>query len=330
MAFYDIFGIGMALIDNVVTVSNDFLDRNQIHKGIMTPLNDARHAELSETLILDNYHITTQSGGSVCNSLAAAAGFGAKTFFCGKVAADIAGQNFVKELLTYGIDFKNITAVNGSTGECHILITPDADRTLCAFSGVSQQLSIRDIDQSKLLSSKWLYIEGYMLSNEVRTAMLGEVIGMAKQAGVKVSISLSDPVVTKLYLSNFLEVIGEGIDLIFCNKEEALAFAETRDIYEAYERIKYLSKAFVITDGSRETTVYDGQNFLFVTPVANNVVDTNGAGDVFSGAFLYALTSGQNYQSACALANESSARLVEQPGPRLSKNDLKNIKHRLS
>ena len=145
--------------------------------------------------------------------------------------------------------------------------------------------------------------------------------------GVKVALSLSDPFCgAGVCVTNLRAVIGEGVDHIFCNKDEAVAFTETDSIEEAFEALKRYTKTFAVTDGGSGAFVFDGETMIKSPGVAADAVDTNGAGDMFAGAFLYAVTAGRDFKWAAELANESAARVVGQFGPRLDAIEFDSIK----
>ena len=258
MSRYDIYGIGAALVDTEVEVSEAFLDQYQIEKGVMTLVDQSRQAELLKALDVSGQTLIRKSGGSACNTIVAAANFGANTAFSGKVAQDNDGDCFAKDLTDAGVSFYGSKADDTVTGKCLLMVTKDAERTMNTFLGASEEFTDSDIDKSALLNSEWFYIEGYLLTDNDRTAIVKEAVNLAKKNGVKVALSLSDPFVAQLFADNLNAIIGDGIDLIFCNKDEALAFTQTQDINLACEALKGFTKTFAITDGANGAMVFDG------------------------------------------------------------------------
>ena len=145
------------------------------------------------------------------------------------------GDCFAKDLTDAGVSFYGSKADDTVTGKCLVMVTKDAERTMNTFLGASEQFTDSDIHKSALLNSEWFYIEGYLLTDNDRTAIIKEAVNLAKKNGVKVALSLSDPFVAQLFADNLNAIIGDGIDLIFCNKDEALAFTQTQDINLACE-----------------------------------------------------------------------------------------------
>jgi sugar/nucleoside kinase (ribokinase family) len=326
MKKYDIYGIGAALVDTEVEVSDVFLASAQIDKGVMTLVDEQRQAALLAALASENTHMLRKCGGSVCNSVVAASSLGAKAFFSGKVADDSDGQLYINDLLHAGVDFHGAGQESGITGKCLVMVTDDAERTMNTFLGASEALTAREIDQVALVDSEWFYVEGYLVTDEARTLATKVAVETAKTNNVKVAISLSDPFVVAVFGDALRQVIGGGVDLIFCNKDEAMAFTGTESLEAATESLKQYTKTFAITDGANGAVTFDGRSMHQSDGVEATAVDTNGAGDMFAGAFLYAITAGRDYAWAADLANDCAARVVAQFGPRLEAQQFDNIK----
>ncbi len=325
MVNYQIYAVGAALVDTEVTVSEQFLKQNTIEKGVMTLVEQSRQLELLAAIELSGAHQLRKSGGSACNSIVAAAEFGATTCFGGKVAEDNDGELFIRDLNNAGVQYQGEKSQTAITGKCLVMVTDDAERTMNTYLGASEQFTESEIDREALVNSQWFYIEGYLLTDNARAKVVKQAVELAKQQGVKVALSLSDPFVAQIFAENLRAIIGAGIDLIFCNKDEALAFTETDTIEQAAEALKQYAKTFAITDGANGAWVFDGQSNFTVPATPANAIDTNGAGDMFAGAFLYGITSGADYSAAAKLANLSAAKVVERFGPRLESQDFKQL-----
>ena len=242
------------------------------------------------------------------------------------MANDDDGRLYADDLTQAGVSHAFSPAEQSVTGKCLVMVTSDAERTMNTYLGVSDEFAETEINQSALAKSDWFYVEGYLQTDDHRTAVVKSAVEFAKQQGVKVGLSLSDPFVAQLFADNLKSVIGDGVDLIFCNKDEALAFTGADSIEQAAETLKSYTKTSVITDGANGATVFDGDSLSQVPGVKAKAIDTNGAGDMFAGAFLYAITSGKSYQKAAQLANQAAARVVERFGPRLEKADFESLK----
>ena len=328
MKKYHIYGIGAALVDTEVEVSDAFLANANIDKGVMTLVDEARQTELIGSLSAQDSAMLRKCGGSVCNSVVAASSLGAQAFFSGKVADDEDGQLYIDDLKEAGVDFHSAGQERGITGKCLVMVTDDAERTMNTFLGASEDLSAREIYQAALVNSEWFYVEGYLVTDEARTVATKTAVELAKANGVKVAISLSDPFVVSVFGDALRQVIGDGVDLIFCNKDEAMAFTGTETLDAASEALKQYTKTFAITDGARGAVTFDGSSLDYSHGVKAKAIDTNGAGDMFAGAFLYAITSGRSYGWAASLANDCAAKVVARFGPRLDHDDFTSIKQR--
>jgi sugar/nucleoside kinase (ribokinase family) len=329
MTKYNIYGIGAAIVDTEVIVSDSFLNENKIIKGLMTLVEEKRQKFLIDSLTTQRIPVKRSCGGSACNSVVAASRFGSSAFFSGKVANDEEGVFFVKDLKRAGVDFHQLDPSNGVTGKCLVMVTPDAERTMNTNLGASLELSYREIDEPALANSDWLYIEGYVVTDDKRTAVARDAMTYAKQSGVKTSLSLSDPFVVEVFSDNIKTIIGEdGIDLIFCNGDEARSFTGTHTIEAAAESLKQYAKTFAITRGPDGSLTYDGQDISYNKAVQTNAIDTNGAGDMFAGAFLHALISGREYSWAAQFANTASSIVVSSFGPRIKDIEYISLKSR--
>lgn len=326
MANYDIYGIGGALVDIEAEVSDEFLRQREIDKGVMTLVDESKQENLLEALKIRDTQLEKKCGGSVCNSVVAAAMLGATTFFSGKVADDHDGDLYISDLNQAGVNFHSARPEPGVTGKCLVMVTSDAERTMNTFLGVSENLTMREIDKQALKNSEWLYLEGYMVSNEQGVVVAKSTLEFAKANGVKIAISLSDPIVANVFGETLRDLLSVGVDLIFCNIDEALAFTGTNNLEAAAAILIKYTKTFVITKGADGAVVYDGNSLIHSKGIDAKAIDTNGAGDMFAGAFLYGITSGKDYRWAAELANDCAARIVAHFGPRLNLDEFNEIR----
>lgn len=326
MSKYDIYAVGAALVDTEIVVDEAFLSNNNIDKGVMTLVDESRQAEILAAVEDANHHVKKSSGGSACNTVVAACEFGAKCFYSAKVAKDADGDFYRNDLTNAGVTFHRADFDEGITGKCLVMVTPDADRTMNTFLGASVELSAKEVDFDALKNSEWLYLEGYLLTDDPRTQLTVEVIQFARTHGVKTALSLSDPFVVQVFKDNILKVIGGGVDLIFCNEDEAKAFTGKDSIEEAATELKNVCSSFAITLGKQGALSSDG-NTIYHTPcIPTDAVDTNGAGDMFAGAFLFGLTSNKGFEWSAKLANAAASRIVSQYGPRLETIEFDHLK----
>jgi len=322
MAKYDIYGIGAGLVDTEIEVEDSFLEKCGIEKGVMTLVDEARQNELIDMLSDHLVASKRASGGSAANSIIAASYFGANNYYSCKVADDENGAFYMNDLKAAGVDAcfdKEKQA--GITGKCLVMISPDAERTMNTFLGMSETLCEANLNEEAIKNSQWLYFEGYVVTSPTGRAAAIKAREIAENNGVKTSISLSDPGMVQFFGDGLKEMIGSGVDLLFCNEEEAKGFAASESLDDAVEALKQVAKSFAITLGSEGALLFDGEQTHKVAPHKVDAVDTNGAGDAFAGAFLYGLSQGYDFAKAGKLASLTSAKVVSQFGPRLNKAD---------
>jgi sugar/nucleoside kinase (ribokinase family) len=325
---YDVFGIGNALVDMEFMVSDKFLTDNNIEKGLMTLVEEDRQEELIK--VLHEQHtdeIKRQCGGSAANSIIAVSQFGGKSFYAFKVSNDDTGHFYLDDMKKNGVDTKNEEGnlPGGITGKCMVMVSDDAERTMNTYLGITASLDENEIDEQALKDSKWLYVEGYLVASPTGQKAAVQAVKLAKANGVKTSFTMSDPNMVKFFKENCDEIIGDGLDLIFCNELEAMDFTGTSNLDGAREELKKVAKTFVITQGKNGALIWDGTLFIDIEPHKVNAVDSNGAGDMYAGAFLYGITNGLGYAAAGALASLASSKIVGQFGPRLTWSQVRDL-----
>ncbi len=319
MKNYHVYALGNALVDKEFEVDDDFFRHESIQKGLMTLVDGESQSTLLERLI-DRYSLIKRAGGgSAANTLYAASQFGANTFYTCKVANDEFGDFYLDELGNHNIDTNHdsIRSDAGVTGKCLVMVSPDAERTMLTYLGVSENLTMDDIHEDALVNSKYLYLEGYLVSSPTALEACIKAKAVAEAHGVLTALTLSDPSMVQFFRGGMERMIGDGIDLLFANHVEALEWTGKETIEAAAEALKSIARTFVITLGSKGALLFDGNDFIKVASHKVTAVDTNGAGDMFAGAFLYGISNGLDFETAGRLASLSSAAIVSQFGPRL-------------
>ena len=322
---YHVYGIGNALVDMEFEVAENFLKTHAIDKGGMTLVEEDRQNALLNDLGAQS--LKRQCGGSAANTVIAVAQMGGKCFYSCKVSNDSFGDFYAQDLRETGVD-SNLADNRpaGTTGKCLVLITPDAERSMNTFLGITSTFSEAELVESSLRDSQWLYIEGYLCTSPTGQAAAIKAREIAQKNGVKTAMTFSDAAMVKFFGDGLRNMMGtEKIDLLFCNESEAFAWAQTEEIIIAREEMKKIAKTFVITRGENGAMIYDGDTYVDIEPYAVKAIDTNGAGDMFAGAFLYAISHGHTYASAGKLASLASSKVVSQYGPRLKTEQSQEI-----
>lgn len=324
MRKYHVYAIGNALVDLDFEVCNATLDRLSIDKGVMTLIDEDRHHYLLQEL--DGVKHLKACGGSAANTIFTLQQMGAKTFYSCKIGNDESGNFYYQDLLANGIHTNlHECERDGITGKCIVLVTPDADRTMNTFLGATATFSDKQLSEQDLANSEYLYIEGYLVASPTGREAAILARKWAEEHKVKTAISLSDPNMVTYFKQGLCDIIGDKMDIIFCNESEAMLFTEAEDVEQAAEKLKQYARTFVITLGSRGALVYNGIRASHILSYKTTVVDTVGAGDVFAGAFLYALTQGMDYSFAGGLANFAASKVVAKFGPRLSLEEIAEV-----
>ncbi len=322
---YNVYGLGNALVDIECALSVEALAAMGMDKGVMTLLDEA--VQNSAIAQLKDYKAKRSCGGSAANTIIAISQLGGKTFYGCKVADDEYGQFYTQDLVDCGVD-TNLTShapAAGITGKCLVLVTPDADRTMGTFLGISSQLSEADLNPDAIADAEYTYIEGFLVSGENSQQAAIKASQLARAAGRKVAMSLSDFNMVKFFKSGLLEMIGDGVDMLFANESEALLMADTDDFAAAIEHTKTLAKAFAITRGPQGSIIFDGEQVLEIAPYPVDAIDTVGAGDMYAGGLLYGITNGLTWPQAGQLGSMASAKLVTAYGARMATEELQTV-----
>ena len=311
----DVYGIGNALVDFEYRVDDGFLAREGIAKGHMTLVDEARIAALEEALAENPPQ--RASGGSAANTVFAVQGFGGRGFYSCRVANDEAGDHFVAELGGAGIGLAATRSAEGRSGRCLTLVTGDAERTMTTCLGVSADLGVDAVDEPALANARYCYAEGYLAAAEGgrEAAVLAREIAEAN--GVRTCLSLSDPAMVANCRGGLVEMLGNGVDQLFCNEEEALAWAGTDRLDIAVAELRDIAPAVNVTLGERGSLVATRAGSRSTAGFAATAVDTTGAGDIYAGAVLYALANGGAATEAARFGNFAAAQLVARHGARL-------------
>jgi len=319
MAHFDLYGLGNALVDTEYHISDELLVGLGVEKGMMTLIDDAQLAVLEEQL-RDRGELKKQaSGGSAANSLIAAANFGAKGFYSCKVADDELGVFYHQDLVDSGVA-TNLDQIRepGTTGRCLVMVTDDAERTMNTFLGITGDLGAHEIDETALKASRMLYIEGYLASSDKAREAAIRAHQIAKEAGIQVALTFSDPAMVTYFKDQVSEMVGDGVDLLFCNEQEAMTWTGEESIESALTALSNTATQWVCTRGKDGATVFDGTQRFDIPGRVVTPVDTNGAGDMFAGAFLYGLSNDWGFEKSARFGVHTSGYLITQYGPRVA------------
>ena len=330
MKKYDVFGIGNALVDCVCMVDDSFLIENNIEKGLMTLVDDKKQKSIIDKI--KNVKPFIQSGGSVPNSIYTLSQLGGLGYLSILVSDDKFGNIYINDLINSGVytGGEEYTIGDGMTGTCLVLTTPDAERTMNTCLAVSAKFSKKNINFDDLLLSKYLYIEGYLVTSELAMKAIHDSIAFSKENNIKVALTFSDLSMVKYFKKNFNSILKNRIDILFCNEEEALTFSFKDNLEDSYKFLLNFSDIVIITRGYKGSIIVNNSNEIIkIKSHKVNALDTVGAGDTFAGGFLYGINNGLNLKQSGNLASALSSKVVTKLGPRLEKNDIDFIKQSL-
>jgi len=325
MARFNVYGVGNALVDLEYEIPEQLLHDLKIDKGLMTLIEEERHHELLDHLSDISYKPC--GGGSAANTITAAAQLGSTAFYSCKVANDETGTYYLNDLAANGVttNLSVDTLAKGHTGKCIVLITPDAERSMNTFLGITRELSVVELDEAAIRSSDFIYIEGYLVPEVNARAAAVKARDIAASAEVKTALTLSDPNMVNFFKDGLLEIIGDGLELIFSNEEEAKLMLGASTLAECVQGLQAHARTFAITRGAEGATIFDGQRTVDIPAKKITPLDTTGAGDIYAGTFLHGLTQGMPFDACAEMAGHAATELVQQLGARLSLEQMQGI-----
>ncbi len=323
---YHLYAIGNALVDTEYEVSDAELQAMGVDKGHMTLIDAPRRAELLHHT--QGRHARRTGGGSAGNTVVALAQLGGHAFYSCRVADDELGAFYAADLEQNRVasNLSHTRAPHGQTGSCLVLVTPDAERSMCTFLGATAELEASALHPQDIARSRVYYMEGYLAASPTGLQAALEGKRIARQAGAALALTLSDVSMIRFCRAGLDAMAEGGLDYLFCNEEEAQVWTGLQDMVEVAAALAGLARVVCITRGSKGSLVLEGAAITAVPAPAIRAVDSNGAGDMFAGAFLYAASHGYPHDQAALLANRCAAAVVSQHGNRLKPEQLLALK----
>jgi sugar/nucleoside kinase (ribokinase family) len=319
---YDVVGIGNAIVDIIARCDEGFLSKHDLAKGFMRLIDAEEANRLYEAM----GPAVERSGGSVANSIAGLASFGAKCGFIGRVAADQFGGIFRHDIRSLGVAYDTLPASDGApTARCLILVTPDGERTMNTFLGASVDFTPEDLDRTMIGAAKIVYLEGYLFDREEAKAAFRDAAREAKASGAKVALSLSDALCVDRHRDDFKSLVREGADIVFANEKEITTLYQVNSFEEAAAAaLKDCELAVLTRSEEGSLIVAEGESIEIAAERVPRVVDLTGAGDLYAAGFLYGLTHGTPLRACGRLGSLAAAEAISHIGarPELSLRDL--------
>lgn len=311
---FDVVGIGNALVDVIAHADDDFLAEHELVKGSMTLIDTDRAVHLYRALGT----AVEMSGGSAANTMCGVASFGGRAAYLGKVSDDELGDVFGHDLLAVGVAFRPGARSDGvPTGRCIIVVTPDAQRTMNTYLGVSSLLCVPDIDETTVANGRILYMEGYLFDRDDAKEAFRHAATVAHAHDRSVSLTLSDSFCVERHRADFLGLVRDQVDVLFGNEDELRALYETDSLSEAMDAVRRDCRLAVITVGADGSYIVSKDDVVHVPAQSvRRVIDTTGAGDLYAAGFLYGLTHDHDLRTCAQLGALAAAEVISHVGPR--------------
>ena len=315
MKHFQVVGIGNAMVDILARAEDAFLADNGVEKGIMQLIDMDRAVKLYDRI----GPAREISGGSAANTIAGVAALGGRTAYVGKVRDDQLGAIFAHDLRAQGAVYETAMAPPDwphETGRCIVLVTPDGERSMNTYLGATEFLHPDDIDTDMMAAAEWIYLEGYRFDGPDSHEAFARAIAATRGAGGKVALTLSDPFCVHRHRDAFRTMIRDSVDLLFANRAELTAMYGTEDFAAARAAAALEVETVLATDSENGVHVMTNGADLHIPAVPTRIVDATGAGDIFAGAYLWALTEGHPPDNCARMGCIAASEVISHFGAR--------------
>jgi fructokinase len=311
-----ILGIGNAIVDVFVRVDDNFLSKNKLVKGSMKLIEKSEFESLKSTIKIEKI----EAGGSVANTMAGIAYLNGNPSFIGKVSSDEFGKVYKKSLEKINVNFSYIEKKeNFSTGASIIFITPDSERTMCTYLGISSQLSKHDIYEDNIKNCELIFLEGYLWDKGISEEMFKHVIKLAKKENIKVAMSLSDIFCVSRHKQDFFDLFKNEIDILIGNEKEINELTNKESLLESISILKKLNKLLVITRGEKGSLAVINNEIINCESIkVIEVLDLTGAGDLFAAGFLKEYLDKSDIKKCLTTGSILASKVIQKIGARLN------------
>jgi sugar/nucleoside kinase (ribokinase family) len=310
----DVLGIGNAIVDVLSHADDDFLSAEGLVKGTMALID----ADAADRLYSRVGPAVEVSGGSCANTIAGAASLGSAVAYIGRVRDDDLGRIFTHDIRAAGVEYATAAASSGpGTARCLVMVTPDAQRTMCTYLGASVGLGPADIDPDLVRRAAVTYLEGYLWDPPEAKEAFRAAIAAAKAAGRRVALTLSDPFCVERHRGEFLSLVENDIDILFANEDEIVALYGAEGVEEAVGALRGRCPIAAVTRSEKGSIVVtDGAVHEVPAARVERVVDTTGAGDLYAAGFLHGLTAGLPLPECARIGGIAAAEIIAHVGAR--------------
>lgn len=310
-----ILGIGNAIVDVITKVDEEFLKKRNLIKGSMKLINKSEFEDLNKNIKIEK----VVAGGSVANTMSGIAYLKGNSSFIGKINSDDFGEMYKKSLKDINVKFPYIEKNEDlPTGASIILITPDSERTMCTYLGISSHLSDKDINEDNIIDHELILLEGYLWDKGISEKMFKHAINIAKKNKVKIAMSLSDIFCVTRHRQNFYNLLKNDLDILIGNESEINELANKKNLLDSVNQLKVLNKLIVITRSENGSVAIKNNEIINCDSIKiNKVLDSTGAGDLFAAGFLKEYLDNSDIKKCLETGSILASKIIQKIGARL-------------
>ena len=310
-----ILGIGNAIVDVLAKVDDEFLKKNKLIKGSMKLINKSEFEDLKKNIKIEK----VVAGGSVANTMAGIAHLRGNPSFIGKINSDNFGEMYRKSLQDINVNFSYLEKDEDlSTGASIILITPDSERTMCTYLGISSHLSADDINENNIVDHELIFLEGYLWDKGISEKMFKHAISIAKKNKVKIAMSLSDIFCVTRHKQDFNNLLKNDLDILIGNENEINELTNKKNLLDSVNQLKELNKLIVITRSGNGSMAIKNNEIINCNSIkVKEVLDLTGAGDLFAAGFLKEYLDNSDIKKCLETGSMLASKIIQKIGARL-------------
>ena len=311
-----ILGIGNAIVDVFAKVNDDFLLKNNLTKGSMKLIEKEEFKSLKSTIKIEKI----EAGGSVANTMAGIAYLGGNPSFIGKINSDEFGKFYKKSLEKINVNFLySEKDENLLTGASIIFITPDSERTMCTYLGISSQLSKEDINEDYIKDYEIIFLEGYLWDKGMSEEMFKHIINLAKKNNVKIAMSLSDIFCVTRHQEDFFKLLKNDLSILIGNENEINELMKKNNLLDSMNELKNINKLIIITRSENGSVAILNNEITNCDSIkVDKVLDLTGAGDLFAAGFFKEYLDKSNVKKCLKTGSKLASKIIQKIGARLN------------